>query len=730
MSYASIVGGAHIKYINQRWDFQRRQGAKTEWRSDTTYEVVNFTEFELQKRIRCGEVVLYDGDGSAPVEGRPSVVHGVTRASPEDQEEGRRALIYVEAIHNAGLYGTKNRADEWKSCIARTWERHGQQWTKLRGRRMGNPVPAPSLKTVQRLVAKGGKNPTLEKLTPRHRHKGNRDRRYDEDFLEFIIEMVDKQYLQRPAINLEDFKIWLAAETKKENVKRRSAGLSPFPIAGLTAIENCIAEFDQEEAVKRRYGEQSAFIEYGSAEAQESPLAPLDRAEFDATATDLFVVDDEMMLPLGRATFVGGKDRCTGMPLSWTTTFEKPSILALSQSLRNAVLSKDYVEELNETAGWNIRHKCETFGVPRTLVLDRGMENLAESVAVMATKLGINRILIMGRKKPWLKGAIERMIRTMSEAVLHIAPGTTFHNALMKMGYDPKKDTVITVSALDHALHKFFIDIYPRGGERTHNNKRRIDVWRDLTRKFPVRSVGDVQSVNHLFGRTEYAVPGRHGINYENMQFFSQRLLAERKSAKFQKALERQGGEIQFHADPADLGAIHVVLPHLDETIRVPVAPKWTSYATGLSLWHHRRIREFARASSRSSNEADSLTECKAELIAMMREQMQGRRGTIRAAQTVARMEGVNRIARAGEDSSTTVPGSDAHARQQEAKAIKAVKDAAAGNGRRQPPRRRADRRGNGGGKPITTSQPVDTSATVVLDSKTDAPIRKEGYRP
>jgi putative transposase len=280
----------------------------------------------------------------------------------------------------------------------------------------------------------------------------------------------------------------------------------------------------------------------------------------------------------------------------------------------------------------------------------------------------------MGRKKPWLKGAIERMIRTMSEAVLHIAPGTTFHNALLKMGYDPKKDTVITVSALDHALHKFFIDIYPRGGERTHNNKRRIDVWRDLTRKFPVRSVGDVQSVNHLFGRTEYAVPGRHGINYENMQFFSSRLLAELKSAKFQKALERQGGKIQFHADPADLGVIHVVLPHLDETLRVSVAPKWADYATGLSLWHHRRIREFARETSKSANEADSLTECKADLITMMREQMLGRRGTVKAAQTVARMEGVNRIARAGADASTTVPGSDAHTRQQEGKALKAAK--------------------------------------------------------
>lgn len=725
MSFTSITGGAYISYINQRWEYQRRQGARTEWRSDTTYEVVNFSDFELQAQIRKGFIVLFDGDGAAPVAGTPSVLHGTTKASPEDLEEGRRALIYVQAIHDAGLFGTSGVPELWKACIDETWKAFGQRWVRLRGRRMGNPVPAPSLKTVQRLVVKGGKNPTLEKLTPRHRHKGNRDRRYDEDFLDYIVKRIDEKYLQRPALNIYDFKAWLDTDIKAENAKRAQAGLSAFPIAGLTAIENCIAEFDQEEVVLRRYGEQAAFIRYGSAEAQEAPEAPLDRAEFDATVADLFVVDDVRGLPLGRAVIVAGKDRCTGMPLSWTTTFEKPSVLALTQSLRNAVLSKDYVQELNETAGWNIRHACETFGVPRTLVLDRGLENLAEHIAVMASKIGINRILIMARKKPWLKGAIERMIKTMSETVLHIAPGTTFHNALMKMGYDPKKDTVITVSALDHALHKFFIDIYPRGGERTHNNRRRIDVWRDLTRKDPVKSVGDVQSLNHLFGRTEYAVPGRHGINYENMQFFSRRLLEEQKSAKFQRALKRQGGQIQFHVDPADLGAIHVVLPHVEETIRVQVAPKWSTYATGLSLWTHRRVREYARATSRKANDVDGLTECKAELITMLREQMAGRRGVIRAAQTVARMEGVNRKARAGDDASTTVPGSDAHTMAQEAKA---PAEAKASMGRLPAPSRRR-RETRHSSKKHQPPHVVDTSASSVLDSG-DIPMRKKGYRP
>lgn len=718
MSFANITAGAHITYIKQKWMFERRQTARTEWRNEATYEVVNFSDYELQTQIRKGFVVLFNGDGDEPVKGNVASLHGTTKSSPEDIEEGRRALIYVKAIHEAGLFGTRGRPDEWKACISDTWDRFGQNWLRLRGRRIGNPVPAPSLKTIQRLVLKGGKNPTLDKLTPAHRRKGNRNRRYDADFLEFIAKQVDEKYLIRPPLNIYDFKACLDIDIRKENTRRMEGGMPAFPTAGIGAIENVIAEFDQEEVVRRRYGDQAAFIQYGSAEAQKPPEAPLDRVEFDATVSDLFVVDDVRGLPLGRAVIVAGKDRCSGMPMSWTTTFEKPSILALSQSLRNAVLSKDYVEEMNEKNGWNVKHKCETFGVPRTLVLDRGLENLAESIAVMGSKIGINRILIMARKSPWLKGAIERMIKTMSEAVLHIAPGTSFHNALMKMGYDPKKDTVITVSALDHALHKFFIDIYPRCGERTHNNRRRIDVWRDLTRKFPVKSIGDVQSTNHLFGRTDFAVPGRFGINYENMQYFSKRLSSERKSAKFQAALKRQGGKIQFHVDPADLSVIHVVLPHLDETIRVPVAPKWTEYAAGLSLWHHRRIREFARETSRKANEVDDLTTCKAELIEMLREQLHGRRNVIRTAQNVARMEGVNRIARAGDSSATTVPGSDAHTATQEPKTETTPKL-----------RPNTNKKQRNGRTQAALPPVVDTSAKSQLDTADASPAKKKGYR-
>lgn len=178
-------------------------------------------------------------------------------------------------------------------------------------------------------------------------------------------------------------------------------------------------------------------------------------------------------------------------------------------------------------------------------------------------------------------------------------------------------------------------------------------MWRTLTRKYPVDSIGSIEEVAHLFGRTEFAKPGRHGINYESMQFFSDELLEMQRSAQFQNALKLQDGKIEFHVDPADLGRIHVRLPHRDQVIVVPVAPKWRRYATGLSIWHHRCIRKFADTEARG--DADALIQAKYDLIQIMKGTALAKRGRLRAAGIVARMEGLFRLARAGDDAATSV---------------------------------------------------------------------------
>ena len=667
MTRTRLEDGAWIDYQDQRWHLERRQGADIEWRCRRTLTHMVWTDAELQKRIGLGEVRLCDGVGREPRDGKTSRVHGARKASDLDNEEARRKMIYVLAIRAEAERKAADSEDDgegmgpadWQAVIDAVYEDQGRTWKRLRSR-THEVVAKPVIRSVQNWVRDAGDPPRQDRLVPRHRHKGNYDDRIETDLRELIAVHVDEHWLKRPPIRFDDLKTLILGAMPALNAERQAKGRSALPAPGDKAIQSGIDAVPKDTVLRARYGDMRAFLRYGSAEAQPDPEKALDRVEIDATRMDLFVVDPDTLLPIGRPWLVVALDRCTRMVLGWFVTFEPPSILALMQCLRSAILSKDYVEELKAERGWVIHNTPETFGVPRVVALDRARENISEHVSRFAARIGINRIELMAGRRPWLKGAVERVIKTISERLLHPARGTTFHNVLMRMDYDPLKDAVCTPDDLDYALHKFFIDVYPFEERRSLNGRQAIKVWREKTAKTPVDSVGHIDDVAHLFGRTDAAVPGRHGINANSMQYFSRELLDVQRNPQFQKALAKQGGRIEYHLDPAHIYAIHVRLPHkAGAVITVPVARKWTEYATGLSLWHHRAIRAYIRADART--DAPALLKAKLELMAIMRGSALARKGGLRARSIGARMEGVQRLAPAGSSSANTVPGSDAH---------------------------------------------------------------------
>lgn len=662
MSYIRLRQGAWLEHLNRRCAFERRQGHLTEWRAtDGSFEHFTFTDAEIQAGIARGKMTLFNGHGRPPAQAaNVSKIHGVRKPSAADIEEAGRKLEYVLAVHKAGCANPEAKPSEWLAAIDAVWLEKGRHWTRLRGGRAGEPVNKPDLKTVRGWTADAGAKPKIDPLISRHRHKGNYIDRVEQEIRDLLDQMVNEHWKAHPPIDMDTFKTLVHGRIKELNAALPE-GATPFRLAGVSAIRSSIDAVPLDEMMEARRGKPRTFYKYGSAEAQKDPKAPLDRVELDATTADLFVVCSRTGLPLGRPTIVICIDRCTRMVLGWFVTFEKPSILALMQCLRNSILAKTYIAEMNEEHGWNIRHECKTFGIPMSLTLDRALENVAHHVAKLALRIGINEVHIMGGKKPWLKGCVESTIGTMSEKLLHPTKGTSFHNALMRMGYDPTKDAVCTVDDLDHGLHKYFIDIYPREPRRSLNNRRAVDVWDELTRRHPVDSVSSIDDLDHLFGRTDSAVPGRHGINANSMQYFSKELLELQRNSRFQRALAKQGGALEYGLDPADIGRIHVQLPHEERTIIVPVAPKWREYATGLSLFAHRRIRAYASETARAANDADQLLQCKLELLEIMRGTALRPKGGIAARQTLARFEGVARTARSGDDASNSVPGSPAH---------------------------------------------------------------------
>lgn len=122
----------------------------------------------------------------------------------------------------------------------------------------------------------------------------------------------------------------------------------------------------------------------------------MERVEIDHTRLDIFVVDEETMLPLGRPWLTLCVDVHTRCILGFDLSFDPPSHASVARCLKHAILPKGNLKALYP----NVRGTWDMFGIMETLVCDNGPEFHCESLEVGCLTLGIN-IQYCPRKKPW-----------------------------------------------------------------------------------------------------------------------------------------------------------------------------------------------------------------------------------------------------------------------------------------------------------------------------------------
>lgn len=512
---------------------------------------------------------------------------------------------------------------------------------------------------MRRWQEKLSSQPHLGRLIERHYAKGNRDDRLLPEVREVVERLIDERYLQRPPISTVTLQAFVRAELRQINIHRPTDDQLPVP--GLDALASSIAARDPREVHAARHGEADAAQKYDGVELQEDPEAPLDVVEIDHSTSDLFVVSNELRVPIGRPTIALAVDRCTRMPFGVYIGFEHPSVLTVMQCLKNGILPKTYIRRKVEAGEWTIQNEWPVFGVPRGLLFDRALENLSHDVRRNAAALGITRVRFAKRKTPRHKGAIERFFGTVNKRLLHEQRGTTFSNVLQRRDYDPAKNAIITLDELYEQAHRFLVDIYPR---RRHGGIRDVPYrrWNELTRRFSIDPLEDLQEILPLFGRSFYASIQREGVRLKHIVYNSEELALLRRSPAFQgKAGDTS--RVAFRYDPADLGTIHVYLPHEKRFLAVKAVPQWRDYADGLSIWEHMTVLRFERERAKGAVDPDSLAEAMVELITKM-DNADGRRRSSKTNKRLARLTGHGRISPAGDIYATTPTNSTAAARR------------------------------------------------------------------
>ena len=301
----------------------------------------------------------------------------------------------------------------------------------------------------------------------------------------------------------------------------------------------------------------------------------LERVEIDHTPLDLFVVDLEDRLPIGRPTLTLATDAYSQMPFGFDVSFDPPSYLTVMRCLRHGILPKEDCPMMYDTV-----HPFPVYGLPETVIVDRGKEFVGHDLLDALGMLGVIRE-IMPPRTPWYKGRIERFFHTQNKGLLEVLPGYTFSNIFQRAGYNPQADACISLQGFKQLLHIFLLDIY---AQRWHEGIQAIPAHRweqSCNADFPPTLYPDARELRILLCASEERPLTRQGIAWETLTYNSAKLVSMR--AKY------QGERIRFRYDPDDIGVIYIF--DADQGwLSIPCLQ--AEYAQGLSLYKHRVIRQ------------------------------------------------------------------------------------------------------------------------------------------
>jgi putative transposase len=359
----------------------------------------------------------------------------------------------------------------------------------------------------------------------------------------------------------------------------------------------------------------------------------LERVEIDHTILDLFVIDSERKIILGRPTLTVVIDAHSRAVLSFYVSFGPPSWVAVMEALKRAILPKNNLKEVYP----DIHNAWECFGLPETIVSDNGREFVSINFEDAAHALNI-QIQFCPPHEPWFKAKIERFMRTINQGIIHSLPGTTFGKQYRIPDYDPTKHASIDFDDLTKIIHMWVVDIYMQEYHSGIQNTPAA-MWREEAAKTPPRLPSTRRDLDIALGIVEERSLHHYGIEANGQLFNCQALSLIR--ARLEKPERRKNdrmAKVKIKLLAEDISGIFLRDPITDEYLWVPNTDQ--EYAKGKGWHQHKIIQQYARTTGKGNVDKKQLLIAEAKIARQISAAVK-RGGGKRGNKNIARFENV-----------------------------------------------------------------------------------------
>lgn len=459
-----------------------------------------------------------------------------------------------------------------------------QNWdvvTTSKRSRVGEAVSAGSIERYLQAFVDSGCD--IRSLIPQTKQQGGRGQRRLQERVEQIIDGILEKYagITERVSTVDQIVTEIVNQIADENQFREASNTLKLPSE--RTIRRRIKVAGEQRILGRRLSRREQQAE-SVPQIGPRPTRILERVEIDHTSLDLFVVDEQDGLPIGRPHITACIDKYSGLVPGWHIGFNHGGYESIMLCLQHAILPKPDYHDLYET-----ENRYEVYGLFEKLCIDNGKDFKSHDLQNALAELGVIREE-MPKETPWFKGSIERYFRRINQQLLKGKPGHTFGNVIQLGDYDAQADAVISLSGFLEMFHIFMVDVYPYSW---HRGLEVIPMqrWEASFAQFQPDLFEDAESLKRILLPSVERTLRVRGIEWERNVY---------RAPELPRLRELYGNtKVRFKYNPDDMNVIYVPDPGS--------ASGWADfystnpqYTEGLSLAKHRIIRQYVNEQKQS----------------------------------------------------------------------------------------------------------------------------------
>ncbi|GAB4062404.1 hypothetical protein [Uliginosibacterium sediminicola] len=568
------------------------------WQAYSTGALTIVRAFSSPKKLICEELKT-----------TPTV--RLADVSENNQEEALRRLEYINKLVEAGVsVGQKEKIDKILPEISRE---------------LGDGQNCPSVSTVcrwwRKYISSGGE---VVALISKNTYRASLQR-FDEESERFVQDAIDAHYLVDTRPSARSAYEMYVAKLAQENRNRARQQLPRLQKVSERTFYVRIDSLDKYEVDVARYGREETNRKYRMIKGHLPAVRPLDAVEIDHTPLNLYSVDDLVHLPLGRPWLTAIKDRYTKILLGFYVSFQQTGLASIFGAIKHSLHSHQMAYER-----WpDLVNPWPAYGLGALYVSDRGLDFQSLRYRAAIASLG-SLYELCKRRTPWLKSSIERFFLTLEQTFFEAMPGKTFAALHKREGYDPVKQSVIRFSTLIYLLHKWAVDYH---NIQTHSRSQAspLELWNEGIQNAPPPYPANVDELNIILGSRHEGMLSHEGVRFMGLYYSDEALHDLMKKAG-------RNTSVEYAVSLEDLGHIHVKNPRSGEYMKVRCTRP--EYASGLSLYQHKYLRQQAKSAAGASPSIDVLLQTRLDIAATIAAEVDRKENLVKA--RLARTAGIN----------------------------------------------------------------------------------------